>query len=392
MITLLKKWKRHIAIICVLFLIGGSSWLLYAKGPLGAPKVTVVKANKKNLSPSVFGIGTVEARLTYTVGPTQAGRLLSVLVDHGDIVKAGQILGEIDPVDLDQKLQSASATIGKAKNSVAVSEAQVRDAYSRNILAQTNARRYGELLEVNAVSAELADFKKNEANTTQAAYESAQASLLSAREEVARSTSDQNAILRQRENLHLVSPVNGIIVSRDAEAGTTVVGGQSVFHLVDPTTLWVRTRIDQSRFYGIAVGQPAMIVLRSRQNAPLVGKVARLEVQGDNVTEERFVDVAFNDLGGIIPLGELAEVTIDLPPVVDALVVPSAAVKRLNKQNGVWMVAEDNKLRFQPVTIGVQTLDGETQIIDGLNTGDVVVVYSQNQLTQGMSVRVEKKS
>lgn len=319
--TCLTKWKRPIIAICVLALIGGAGWFLYTKGPLGPPKVTVAKAHKENLKPAVFGIGTVEARLSYTVGPTQAGRLLSALADHGDLVKAGQVLGEIDPVDLDQKLQSASAAVAKAQSAMAVSEAQVRDTYSRNALAQTNAKRYNDLLAAQAISAELTDSKQNEANAAQAAYDSAQASLAAAQKEIERAASDQNAILSQRTNLQLISPVNGIIVSRDAEPGTTVVAGQSVFHLVDPATLWVRTRIDQSRFYGIAIGQPASIVLRSRQDAPLVGKVTRLEVQGDNVTEERFVDVAFSDLAGLIPLGELAEVTIDLPPVADTLVV-----------------------------------------------------------------------
>jgi HlyD family secretion protein len=391
LITWLRKWKRAIIAICALAVVGGSGWFMYTKRPLGPPKVTVAKAHKENLKPAVFGIGTVEARLSYTVGPTQAGRLLSTLADHGDLVKAGQILGEIDPVDLDQKLQSASASTAKAQSAMASSEAQVRDTYSRNALAQTNAKRYSDLLAAQAISAELTDSKKNEATSAQAAYDSAQASLAAAQKEVERAISDQNAIVSQRTNLQLLSPVNGLIVSRDAEAGTTIVAGQSVFHLVDPTTLWVRTRIDQSRFYGIAIGQTASIVLRSRQDAPLSGKVTRLEVQGDNVTEERFVDVAFSDLGGMIPLGELAEVTIDLPPLTDTLVVPTAAVKRLNKQNGVWIVENDH-LRFHPVTIGAQTLDGQTQIIDGLNPGDAVVVYSPKQLAEGMSVRLEKKT
>ena len=115
-----------------------------------------------------------------------------------------------------------------------------------------------------------------------------------------------------------------------------------------------------------------------------------MEVQGDSVTEERFVNVTFDELEGIIPLGELAEVTIYLPPVSEALVVPTAAVKRINKQNGVWLV-ENGKLAFRPVVIGAQTLDGKTQIIDGLEDGESVVIYSQKLLAEGMSVRAEKK-
>lgn len=385
------KWKRQIIWFCVLAVAGGAGFFLFTRGPLGPPKVTVAKAQKESLKPGVFGIGTVEAKLSYTIGPTQAGRVLTVSADHGDRVKIGQVLGEIDPVDIDQKLQSAAAAVVKAQNAVTVSEAQVRDALSRNALAQTNAKRYGDLLAASAISRELADAKQNEANSAQASLDATRATLAAAQEEVARAAFDRSALLSQRTNLQLVSPVNGIVVSRDAEPGTTVVAGQSVFHLVDEKTLWVRTRIDQARFYGIAVGQPASIVLRSSPDAPLPGKVVRLEVQGDNVTEERFVDVAFDELPGIIPLGELAEVTINLPPVADALVVPAAAVKRLNRQYGVW-VAEGGKVRFQPVKVGAQTLDGKIEIRDGLKAGDTVVVYSPKLLEDGMKVRAEGRS
>ncbi|MHC1745990.1 MAG: efflux RND transporter periplasmic adaptor subunit [Negativicutes bacterium] len=386
----LTNRKQSIGIICILAVIGGVVWFLFTKGPLGPTKVTVAKAYKENLKPNVFGIGTVEARLSYAVGPTQAGRVLTVHVDQGDRVQPGQVLGEIDPVDIDHRLQSASAAIAKAQNAIAVNEAQVRDATSRNKLAQTNAKRYSDLLSAQAISQELADAKQNEASAAQAALDAAQASLATAQEEILRVKSDHDAIMSLLTNLQLISPAQGIIVSRDAEPGTTVVAGQSVFHMIDPQTLWVRTRIDQSRFYGIAVDQQATIVLRSRPDAPISGRVTRLEVQGDNVTEERFVNVSFNELPSIIPLGELAEVTIDLPPVNNALVVPTAAVKRLNKQDGVW-IADNGRLRFQPITIGAQTLDGKTQIIAGLSTDDAVVVYNPKPLTDGMKVRVEKQ-
>ena len=390
MMVWLLNHKQSMMIICLLAIVSGTGWFLFTKGPLGPTKVTVTKAHKESLNPSVFGIGTVEARLSYAIGPTQAGRVLTVLADQGDIVQAGQILGEIDPVDIDQRLRSASAAIAKAHSAMAVSEAQVRDATSRNHLAQTNAKRYNDLRAAQAISQEIADAKQNDAAASQSALDAALASLGTAQEEIVRSTADRDAIMSLRTNLRLISPAEGIIVSRDAEPGTTVVAGQTVFHLIDPHTLWVRTRIDQSRFYGIAVGQSATIVLRSRSDAPIPGQVSRLEVQGDNVTEERFVNVVFNELPHIIPLGELAEVTIDLPAVNDALVVPTNAVKRLNKQDGVWLI-DNGHLQFQPVTVGAQTLDGKTQIIAGLTFDDVIVMYSPKQLTAGMEVRVEKQ-
>ena len=386
----LKQWPKRKIIILLLVALIPVGWLLYSKGPLGPPKVTVTAVQQQSFKAGVFGIGTVDARLTYAIGPTQAGRVFKVFADQGDKVAAGKVLGEMDPVDLEQKLTGAAASVAKARSSLLAAEALVRDTASRRTLARTSAERYNALFKADALSREIVDVKNNEANAAQSAHESAQAAAEAARGEVARANADYAALISQRNNLHLVSPVDGLVVARDAEPGATVVAGQSVFRLIDPATLWIRTRIDQGRFQGLAVGQPAMIVLRSQPAKQLAGKVVRLEVQADSVTEERFVNVAFNEAPGVLPLGELAEVTIDLPPVANALVVPAAAVKKQGKQNGVWLL-EGNTLRFQPVEIGAQSLDGKVQILKGISLQDNVVVYSQQLLSDGMKVRAVKQ-
>ena len=389
-LTWLKQWPKRKIIILLLVALIPVGWLLYSKGPLGPPKVTVTAVQQQSFKAGVFGIGTVDARLTYAIGPTQAGRVFKVFADQGDKVAAGKVLGEMDPVDLEQKLTGAAASVAKARSSLLAAEALVRDTASRRTLARTSAERYNALFKADALSREIVDVKNNEANAAQSAHESAQAAAEAARGEVARANADYAALISQRNNLQLVSPVDGLVVARDAEPGATVVAGQSVFRLIDPATLWIRTRIDQGRFQGIAVGQPAMIVLRSQPAKQLAGKVVRLEVQADSVTEERFVNVAFNEAPGVLPLGELAEVTIDFPPVANALVVPAAAVKKQGKQNGVWLL-EGNTLRFQPVEIGAQSLDGKVQILKGISLQDNVVVYSQQLLSDGMKVRAVKQ-
>ena len=389
-LTWLKQWPKRKIIILLLVALIPVGWLLYSKGPLGPPKVTVTAVQQQSFKAGVFGIGTVDARLTYAIGPTQAGRVFKVFADQGDKVAAGKVLGEMDPVDLEQKVTGAAASVAKARSSLLAAEALVRDTASRRTLARTSAERYNALFKADALSREIVDVKNNEANAAQSAHESAQAAAEAARGEVARANADYAALISQRNNLQLVSPVDGLVVARDAEPGATVVAGQSVFRLIDPATLWIRTRIDQGRFQGIAVGQPAMIVLRSQPAKQLAGKVVRLEVQADSVTEERFVNVAFNEAPGVLPLGELAEVTIDLPPVANALVVPAAAVKKQGKQNGVWLL-KGSTLRFQPVEIGAQSLDGKVQVLKGISLQDNVVVYSQQLLSDGMKVRAVKQ-
>jgi HlyD family secretion protein len=67
--------------------------------------------------------------------------------------------------------------------------------------------------------------------------------------------------------------------------------------------------------------------------------------------------------------------------------VPSAAVKRIDKQNGVWIL-QDGKVAFRPVKIGLATMEGRTQILDGLGDGDEVIVYSLQALREGLKVKV----
>ena len=70
--------------------------------------------------------------------------------------------------------------------------------------------------------------------------------------------------------------------------------------------------------------------------------------------------------------------------------MPAAAVKKQGKQDGVWLL-EGSTLRFQPVEIGAQSLDGKIQILKGISLQDNVVVYSQQLLSDGMKVRAVKQ-
>ena len=104
---------RRLTISAVaLALFGAVAFVSLRTGPLAPIKVTVTQAKEGTISPAIFGIGTVEARRNLMVCPTVAGRVLSVKVDVGDAVKAGQLLAEMDPVDLDQRLGLASLKRG----------------------------------------------------------------------------------------------------------------------------------------------------------------------------------------------------------------------------------------------------------------------------------------
>jgi HlyD family secretion protein len=380
------RWKQAAWIAAGVLALAAAAVLSTSRGPFAPVAVTTAKVVQAPLEPQVFGIGTVEARRAYAVGPTQAARVLKVLVDHGDRVRAGQLLAELDPIDLRDRLTGAELATSRAEEAIRVAEAQVREAESRNQIGTANAARYRDLAQRNFVSAEAAEVRQNEANVTRAALEGVQAALQAARRDAARAGRERDAIEKQLASLRLASPVDGIVIARSAEPGTTVVAGQAVVRLIDPASLWVQARIDQARAAGLAPGQPAEIVLRSRQGSPLAGRVARIELESDAVTEERIVAVAFADPPKDVSVGELAEVTIRLPTVPETLTVLTAAIKQVDGRPGVWQ-SNDGGAKFRPIRIGVQTLDGRTQVLEGLAAGDEVIVHSTAQLAEGLRVR-----
>lgn len=365
-------------------------FVVLRNGPLAATRVTLAQLETQELRPAVFGIGSVEARHAFELGPTFASRVLRVRVDVGDRVEAGQVLAEMDPVDLDQRLAAAESAYRRAAFAVDSAAAAASEAASRKALATANAERFEQLRQQGFVSQEAVEAKRHEAQAASAAHMASQAGLAAARQDQARLRAERAAVGEQRANSVLRSPVAGVVTARKAEPGSTVVAGQGVIRLVDPNSLWVTTRIDQARAAGLKVDMPASIVLRSRPQVPLAGRVARLELAGDSVTEERLLQVAFDQQPQDISLGELAEVTLALPPVAKALTLPNAAIQHRGERVGVWRVV-DGAVRFSPVTTGVQTLDGRVHILHGLAQGDRVVVYSEKALSEGERIKAVER-
>ncbi|NMG15695.1 efflux RND transporter periplasmic adaptor subunit [Aromatoleum bremense] len=359
---------RTVALVAVIFpLLALFIYVALRSGPLAPVSVTIASVETRPITPALFGIGTVQTRYTYRIGPTFAGRVKRLDVHVGDRVKAGQVLGEMDPVDLDQRIRAQGAALKRA-------EAALREAAARQTFARSQARRYEQLFAVRSISEELATTKHQELQIADAALSGAQ-------EELIRTRSDGEALVAQRNNLRLVAPVDGLVAVRDVDPGTTIVAGQSVVEVIAPESLWINARFDQISASGLAAGLPARIVLRSHNGQTLTGRVLRVEPMADAVTEETLAKVAFDSRPEPLPpIGELAEVTIVLPTLPAAPVIPNAAVRREAGQVGVWKIV-DGDARFTPVKLGAGDLDGHVQALEGVKHGEQVVVYSEKALT-----------
>lgn len=343
-------------------------------GPLSPIAITIDKVEARALKPALFGIGTVEARYTYKIGPTTPGRLLSLNVHVGDTVFAGQVLGEMDPVDFDERLRSQNALVKR-------SQAALREAEARQVHAQVQLNRYQKLLSEGSTSEEIVTNKQLELNIINA-------SLAAAKQDAERVSADREALTKQRINLRLIAPADAIVTLRNADPGSPIVAGQTLLELIDPSSLWINVRFDQNSTNGLAPQLPAHIVLRSGADTLLKGTVLRMEPKADPITEESRAKVIFESIPQPLPpLGELAEVTIDLPPLTAMATIPNAAIQRVDNQVGVWQII-DGKVHFTAVTLGTADLDGFVQVIEGLAVGDEIVVYSAKALTARSRIHI----
>jgi RND family efflux transporter MFP subunit len=363
-------------------------YVVLRSGPLAPVAVTTTAVEARSISPALFGIGTVEARFSYKIGPTIAGRVARINVDVGERVRAGQVLAEMDPVDLDARIAALDAAIGRAEASIKTAEAQVEDATVRRDFALAQTKRYEELWKTRAVSEVAVETKRQDGQVADAALLAARSNLLASRQDLQRNRADRDGLIKQRENLILCAPVDGVIAARKAESGTTIVAGQAVIEMIDPKNLWVSARFDQIAATGLRQNLPATIALRSRAGKSVPGRVGRVEVLADAVTEENLAKVEFDTLPEPLPpIGELAEVTVALPALDASPAIPNAAIQNIGGKLGVWKI-DGGKIRFTAVQLGAADLEGGVQVTKGLKVGDRIVVYSASRLTSTSRIRV----
>jgi HlyD family secretion protein len=358
---------------------------------LAPPKVKVAKVEKRDLVAQVYGNGTVEAKVVVGVSSKITGKIVELYADQGDHVKRGQLLAKLENDDFLQQQHQSEAGVNRAAANLNVEKANLQKARANLALAEKNAQRFKNLAEKNLVSkleAEQYD------NTCQVA-----------REEVARCTAAVESVQMEQAANHanlgfarskvadtlIYAPQDGIIITRDLEKGATVTPGISIFTLADPRTVWVKANVDESQLKGIAVGKKAMIALRSTVNEQFPGQVARLGRESDRVTEELEVDVTFTQPLKNFRLGEQSDVYIMTEAKKGVPSLPSAALTTKEKKRGVWVMA-DGRLKFKPLTVGIEDRRNFTEIVAGLDGSERVVVAPPQEMARfsdGMKVMAQ---
>jgi RND family efflux transporter MFP subunit len=357
-------WKRALWGAAGLALVAGA----VAAFVLRAAPVETQAAAEGVVAVRVTGPATVEARIPVTLSARITATVAKLSADQGDAVKRGQILAVLDDRELDAKRAAATTAQETIARNVAAAKAAVAKAEAELELARVKYRRDQELLRAAYISQSAMD-------ASAAALRSADANLDSARAALAARESEVRGVAHEARYAETVvshtrisAPMDGIVVERLAEVGSTVVPGTPLFRLVDPATVWVAARIDESVVGRVSVGQAAEIRLRTGETLP--GRVARIARQSDAATRELEVNVAFESPPARFVIDQEATVTVAAGEERGVVVPVSALVENSGKP-GVLVVAE-GRAQFRPIETGAA--DGGRVIVrKGLAAGDAVI-------------------
>lgn len=343
---------------------------------------------EENVPVRVFGLGTAEARVLSKVGFEVGATLVELAADHGDRVAKGQVLARLNSGEQEAKVAKARASLQIAEVNIKRAEANLEKAQAVLAQKQEANRRKQALVGRDIVSQQVAE----EAHRDEAV---ARADVAVAESEVA-STKAQSSDARAQHQFEetmlrhrtLVAPYDALVIERHKEPGTVIKAGDPIFTLVAADSYWGLAYIDESRAGFVQEGQRVEARLRSRPQDTLTGRVARIGLESDRVTEERRVYVKGDSPPPRVYLGEQIEFWITVARLDKALLVPEAAVHGYNGRQGrIWTV-ESGRLQHRLVRFRHRTEDARLEIVEGLPDGARVVARVESDMREGRAARV----
>ena len=362
--------QKRLAIAAAVLVVGASAFALYSNithqpkaGKIIPIVRTITVAAKAGAAAKAYP-GEVRGRYESQLAFQVAGKINARMVNVGDNVQAGQILLALDPKDVNQSVEAASAQLASARASYQ--------------LAADNAARYSTLYAQGAVSEAIRDQYNTQLEAASAALRQAQA--------------QANVSSNQLGYTQLVSDTSGVVTALNAEVGQVVAAGTPIATVVRSGEREVHINVPEST--KLSVGQQAAVSFWALPNVSATGHVREIASMADPVTRTYKVCVAVPAWPAEAKLGMTAKVSFADEAVnanastAAGYLIPAQALYQVNKKAQVWVVRER---KAQLVEVTVAGYAGNDIIISqGLSQGDKVVTAGLAKLIPNQEVRLEE--
>ncbi len=384
-----KRWQQiGIGVLAVLVLFLFFKGCVFRTRPL--PPFRLARVERGRIVDMVEASGPINPVNTTQVGALVSGEILKIYVDYNSNVKKGDLMAVIDQTQILAKLEEAKASLASAKEALQSAEVSYR-------LASKNYDRYKSLYDKEYVSqVNLEEYEL--------AYANAKSNLNSAQARVIQAQSNLESAQKDLSNTKIVSPIDGVVLTRKVSEGQTITAGFSTPELFvvaqDLTKMQIEAKVSEADIVKIAAGQRADFTLDGYMGEKFYGKVRQVRTNyvdtssGSNTSSSTsytvIVDVDNEDLR--LKPGMTATMTIYTTDKDGVLIVPNEALRFSPSANtqkyetiGVWTVAPGEAPKRVDVTIGIIATK-KTEITGGdLHEGDRVIVGENNLKSAAMA-------
>ncbi len=357
----------------------------------------LAKVERGDLAKSVVATGKVEPITKVEVKSKASGIVTKLFVDTGDKVKKGQLLAQLDKVEIEAQVEQSRAALQAADANRTSAEADSQrakvDAEGPDVplLKRGYDRALGMAKDGVVSQSALDDADKdykmalNKQNVAKAQVTVLQAKIAQAQAQVAEDRANLQQLEEQLGYTDIESPIDGVILSRDVEMGDAVssilVLGSSatlVMTLGDTSQVYVKGKVDESDIGKVYLGQAARIKVESFKDKTFNGvvtKISPMGVEKDNVTTFE-VRVSINNPGGELKAEMTANAEIVLEEHPKVLQIPEGAIMYdKDKKASVDVPDPSAKDGMRKVAVNIGISNGaKTEVLSGLKEGDQVVL------------------
>ena len=395
-----RKRKRILWFTLTPLLLAGVAFFsLKAIGskPVKIDPEKIAKVERLDLARSVVATGKVQPVTQVEIKSKASGIILKLPVNVGDYVHKGEVICELDQNDLIPALHQQEAALHVAQATLKSAQADYErykvDAEGPEVpFLKRDADRARTMFSSGLIAQNSRDDAEKAYQLAAQKQESAKANLGSAAAAIAKAQASleqqQATVSIAEENLHnatIVSPIDGIVLSRDSEVGDAVssillLGSSATLIMTvgDLNEVYIKGKVDESDIGKVYLGQPARINVESFKDQKFTGHVTKISPMGDekdNVTTFE-VRVSISNEKHILKAQMTANAEIILDEHKGVLAIPEGAVfYNKDKSTAAEIPDPTNEKGFRkvPITVGVSN-GSKTEVAKGLNQGQQVIL------------------
>ena len=358
-------------------------------------QVKTARVEETPFGETVTANGTLAAFDQSTASVKVAGRLNSISVDLGSVVRQGQTIGQLEPNDYKLRVQQSEAALGQARARLGLSPdgtddrvsaeqtGTVRQAKAQLEEARLSRERAVRLVEQGIVAK--ADFDSADATykVAQSRYQDALEEIRNRQAVVAQRRSELSLARQQLADTTIHAPIDGIVQLKRASVGEYLAAGAPVVDIVRMNPLRLQAQVPERDAATVRFGQNVRVSVDGDERV-YVGQIRRLSPVITQESRMLMVEADVPNDGNLRP-GSFAKAEIVTNDAKMAVTVPNNAIVTFAGIEKV-IVIQNGKALEKPITTGRRS--GElTEILAGVNVGDQVIVDPGN-LQSGMAVEV----